>query len=125
MKQCHARGYLVGANTELPDDERVYQRADQPVVGCNRVLCGVCGAQVRQWRGFRQAEVPRGKAEHAELFTTSDPDVSRYLTRENGGEMFRVYACNCSATEICNAVDLGREFIEFDGWGCGGHPEST
>jgi hypothetical protein len=122
---CHARGYLVGARTEIPDDEHEYARPGAPVVGCNRIACSACGARVRQWRGVRLADTPYDADAHAALFATDEPDGARFFTRDHGGELFRVYACRCSATETSNALDLARGFIEFDWWACDGHPERS
>ena len=123
MNHCHNRGYIVDASTEVPADEHVYARPGEPLVGCNRIACSVCGAAVRQWRGVRQAEVPHTRAEHEALYATTDPDASRFLTRDHSGQRFRVYACRCSATETSNARDLAREILDIDWWACAGHPE--
>jgi hypothetical protein len=123
MNHCHARGYLVGARTEIPEDEHAYARPGEPVIGCNRIECSACGARVRQFCGVRLADTPRSPDEHAALFAIADPAGTRFLTREGGGALFRVYACRCSATETANALDLARGFLDFDWWGCGGHPE--
>ena len=123
MKYCESRGYLVGAQRLLPTDPRHYAVAGGPLVGCNHIQCSTCGASVRNWPGFRIAAQPITRAEHAELYATRAPESSRYLTRDGGGDQFRVYACQCSHTEIASATDLDRGFIEFDGWACAGHPE--
>lgn len=119
---CHRLGYLVDARHEVPDDPRVYRREGGPLVGCNQIVCGLCGARVRQWPGVRLARPPGDRQKHEELYATRDPSASPFLTGEGGGHMFRTYACRCFSTSIVNPVDLYKSFIEFDDWACGGHP---
>lgn len=124
MKHCDARGYLVGPGYPIPTDPRAHAVAAGPLIGCNHLKCSVCGEVVRNWPGLRLAVAPLAQAEKDELYVTASPDTSRYLTREGGGGLFRVYACKCSNTQVASAVDLDRGFIEFDSWACAGHPEA-
>ena len=55
------------------------------------------------------------------LYDLAQEDTDFFLTNESA-KRYRVYGCQCFATEIVSFFDLGTKFIEFDGWACGGHP---
>jgi hypothetical protein len=114
----------VGPTLEIPTAEHVYRRPGAPLIGCNRIACSACGARVRSFAGVRIARSPRGAAERRALYTTADPAASPFLTPERGGALFRVYACECEATETSSSASLDRELLDIDTWRCGGHPEA-
>jgi hypothetical protein len=120
---CISGGYLVGPDYSLPDNPKIYYNDPQKFpIGCNRIFCDVCHQFVRQWPGY---SLPHGSwsltlTDRQELFETLDPDQSRFLAKS---ERYRVYVCKCWADSIVSPVSLGRDYLDWDDWFCGGHPQ--
>jgi len=119
---CCKAGYLVGTSSQLPDDPRVYYKEERwPIIGCNRLSCDQCGQPVRQWPGYVLARGPHAlaRADHEQLYRTDDPSTSPLLRRSSE---YRTYGCLCWADSVNSPWSI-RSYMEFDHWGCDGHPQ--
>jgi len=120
---CYLGGWLVGPDTPLPDDPKIYfSESDRYLIGCNRIFCKACQQLVRQWPGYELARGPwaLSQADHEELFATLDPEQSRLLVKS---KEYRVYVCRCWADSIASDWSLGKSYLNWDYWSCAGHPQ--
>lgn len=123
LPRCLDSGYLVGPQSELPTDKKVYYKDRKAkIIGCNRVFCSRCNQFVRHWLGYDLVDPPLllNKADFAKIYQTKNPNESPYLKKS---DQYRLYTCNCWADSISVRTNLYKQYIDFDYWGCGGHPQ--
>jgi hypothetical protein len=106
----------------VPADPAQYHRGGFDFVGCNRLVCPECGAEVKH---LDRAHGQDGTTSHvAELYRSPDPRSLPYVgTRES----FRLYFCRCqwadvSATMVKSAADADDVLTPGPTWVCAGHP---
>ncbi len=125
MNRCPNSGYLVDATRTVPTDPTDCHVDDLAVVGCNRLRCRHCKADVRhQVRlAFRERADYPGKVLTA-LYETADLATSALL--HDTGQPWRLYLCKCNrwletATHACDAPDADATDPQM-AWECSGHP---
>ena len=121
--KCIEGGWLVGPDTLLPDDPKIYYHDPQSFpIGCSRIWCDACHQFVRQWAGYRLAQGAwsLSPADHEELFEIRNPDQSRLLAKS---KEYRVYTCQCWADSLTSSWSLGRDYLDWGHWFCAGHPQ--
>ena len=113
---------LVGANEKLPADPLERYREDGDILGCNRILCKACGAWVRNVAGLKIDIASMSRTAHEAFYEqiASGPREWPFLTKNIGGEMYRVYACRCNWHQTPSIKWINSS--ECDGWRCAGHP---
>jgi len=121
MNHC-TPAWLVGLLHELPTDPSVAYAGESPVFGCNYIVCGECGAEVRHadHRSITSNYPPPAPTLEA-LYDSSDPASSPLLDAASLHRDSRAYFCRCNWA----SVDLGgmKSVGDVDApWGCGGHP---
>jgi hypothetical protein len=120
MTNC-VEAFLVGLDLELPTDPAIAYTGGTPIVGCNHIVCGKCGAEVRHADSRSTTSNYRPpEAELAKLYDSSDPGSSPLLDARPLHEDSRAYFCRCDWA----AVDLGgsKSVGDVDAlWDCGGH----
>ncbi len=120
MKHC-VEAHLVALDVELPSDPAVAYFGKPPIIGCNHLVCGNCGADVR-YADSRSitSNYPPAKVAIEELYASSDPGSSSMLDAAPLHRQSRAYFCRCNWA----AVDLGgtKSIGDIDApWECGGH----
>lgn len=120
MKSC-SPAVLVGLDVELPTDPGIANRGQPPRVGCNHLVCGDCGADVRHADGRSiTSNYPPSKDLLEALYTSSDPASSPHLDATPVNRLSRAYFCRCNwaSVDLGGTKSLGA--IEAP-WECGGH----
>lgn len=119
MKYC-AKVLLVGLDEELPSDPSVAYSGTPPIIGCNNLVCGKCGATVRHADG---CSTTSGHAPHglAELYDSRDPRASPLLNKGPSDERWRTYFCRCAWAD--SGADMKFVAMTDAPWKCGGHPD--
>lgn len=120
---CQAGGLLARANVSVPDDPTVFASATNPQVGCNNLVCRVCGAKVRWQEGV--FPTPEAKRRAAEVYAAKDWSKLSYLEPGPNG---RLYACKCGLwyevfTHLLEPAEPGDESLPT--WRCAGHPRPS
>lgn len=124
---CGRDGLLVPANGTLPTEpEEYYHPGMFDAVGCSHLVCGRCGAAVRNATGL----VPHGSRFDAEeAYAANDLARLPYMhagPRESAD--FRFYLCRCMNVIVGRATALDAE-PEGDEprlpWKCAGHPDQA
>jgi hypothetical protein len=126
MNRCGRNGYLVDATQTLPTDSTDLFVEGLPVVGCNKLVCGRCGATVRNAPGIAfktRDDVPSD--ELAALYATADLSSSPLLHATQPGS--RLYVCKCSrwletSQHACDEPDRDALTDPDMPWACAGHP---
>jgi hypothetical protein len=128
---CFNDGHLVGGQFEVPEDPSDYCWSSRdPVVGCNRLRCTVCGEAVKQQLGyFLVAELPASRAEWkswtALLYGQADWSGVPYVSRNAGSR-----TCVCHCGPVTESWMKGLAISSVDGdpysgnripWTCQGH----
>ncbi len=111
-------GYCVSADEWLPDDVFDYDWVQlSPIVGCNRLLCSSCGADVRSALGVAIPDEVDPKDAY-ELMGAHD------LSRFSPSPSCRAYACRCLKANVTSFFQARSENDMDPGtpWHCGGHP---
>ena len=123
-KTCDDGGMLVGAKENLPTDIHERYRRDGDIVGCNRILCGLCGAWVRNVAGVKIDVESFTRRQHETFYDELGGPRREwpFLTTNVSGDQFRVYACRCNWDQTPRIRWLNSS--ECDGWQCAGHPET-
>lgn len=135
LHMCVDEGAIVGDSIALPTPPYEYQwRGREPEVGCNRLVCPLCGAEVRSQLGcFLAVFLPprEGFADRVRRLYDA-PDWSAF-PGVVANEQSRLYACRCyyqSETGWTSAFDpsvqdASGEPLRSLPWTCGGHPPAT
>ena len=122
MIVCLFGGTLVGRQGWLPSAELDFRwrGLSRPVIGCNNIVCGDCGARVRSILGFTAPDDFRP----ATAYGLDDAAVIDHLLVDEGA---RLYLCRCRWTAPTTYADLQhpelqapRDFISS--WACAAHP---
>lgn len=125
---CPEGGLLIGMQDWLPASPHEYNWGTfDPRIGCNRLVCGACGHEVRHLAGVEITD--HGTMDPAALYAAADwtslPQVRPAPTLEG-----RLYACPCQYRMQFGSTELDpplpapeREFISA--WRCAGHPRFT
>jgi hypothetical protein len=117
VNYCKAGGYCVSESEWLPAEPFDYDWVRRaPFVGCNRLRCGSCGAEVRSAVNFALPSM--GPAEVYELL--GEGDTTRFQPQPFG----RIYACRCYMIEAV-AVIRSQPLDDMEPsvpWSCDGHP---
>jgi hypothetical protein len=129
MNRCGRNGYLVDATQTVPSDPTDFFVEGLPVVGCNTIKCGRCGATVRNATGLAfktRDDVPSD--ELAALYATADLATSPLLHATQPG--WRLYLCKCSRwleTTQHALEEPDRDALTDPDmpWACAGHPTIT
>ena len=121
---CDEGGMMVGSNDRLPGDGRERYRSGGEILGCNRIRCARCNTWVRNVPGVKQAAGTLSEQDHWSLHLAfSNEDATHeHVTRNLGGDPFRVYACACGWDQTSGVKWLSSS--ERDGWACTGHDAS-
>lgn len=122
LNTCLDNGWLVGADTEVPDDIRkYYSDKERFPIGCNRIYCSLCHSFVKNWKGFRITSGSYGQTEKTikEIYETADPATSPHFTKDSDAW---AYACKCWIDTIYADWSLGKSYTMIDDWACAGHP---
>jgi hypothetical protein len=73
MQKC-AEAWLVSLEHELPADPAVFYAGEEPIVGCNHLVCGQCGAEVHHIDGRSAASnYPPSDTDVQALYDSNDP----------------------------------------------------
>lgn len=128
MNLCANSGYLVDASTTVPTDPTDFHVADLAVVGCNKLHCQRCKAEIRHAVGLAFRE----RADYPEkvltaLYATADLATSALL--HDSGQPWRLYLCKCNrwletAKHACDTPDPSDTDPQMP-WECAGHPQIT
>lgn len=120
MTHC-SPAVLVGLDVELPADPGIANDAQPPRVGCNHLVCGSCGADVRHVDSRTiTSHYPPAHAELDAIYNSDDPASSPHFDAAPVDQKSRAYFCRCSWA----AVNLGgtKSLGSIDApWECGGH----
>ena len=118
LNLCEAGGFLVSGNSDVPDDPSEYQAAmRRPVIGCNQVACGRCGASVRSRVGLfpLPLDAPR---DWAVVYATDDWST---LPEMDPDPVYRLYVCKCRYEAVNSSRPLLRDEVAVSSWSCAGH----
>jgi hypothetical protein len=118
LNYCKTGGTCVGTDDWLPARPFDYDWVPRsPYVGCNRLRCQLCGAEVRSLAFF---ELPTD-LDAPQLYEILGAGDTARLTPQPFG---RIYACRCYAIEAVALVrtqPLGDMQKQLP-WSCEGHP---
>ncbi|MBS3068163.1 hypothetical protein J4450_05645 [Candidatus Micrarchaeota archaeon] len=134
--KCLYGGALVGTKFPLPDDQKIYYKDKDKLIGCNRLYCSNCKSFVKNWAGYKinKEAVAAEKNKFAgtgsqlknnedigSIYNTKNPEKQPLFTK-NGD--YRVYSCNCSFFEIQSVYELSLgDWADVDTWACAGHSQ--
>jgi len=120
LRTCHGRGFLASSDEWLPEDphERFGLAHGFAVIGCNRLVCELCGERVRSGLGLEVARLaPLELYQHGHALRVGAGEV---------GARVRSYACRCFATlaHTSESLILESDAVELGPcrWRCAGHP---
>ncbi len=124
---CPDGGWLVKGPTPVPDDPSDFHDGlSGTTIGCNRLRCARCGADVRSQRVWLDRELD-DEARSA-LYAADDWTAIHGV---HGSPEFRLYACRCATFQCTHSqatLDTNRDdltAVEPPPWLCQGHPEPT
>ncbi len=127
MRFCVYGGHVIEGHTRLPGDPVDHDAARLPILGCNRLRCPLCKAQVRSvaQRDARDRRGPLEVAALAALYEVDELAASPLLAPSEGT---RLYLCRCTSW----AESIGRRPLggpdpdpstdPHAPWRCEGHP---
>jgi hypothetical protein len=119
MQSCDDGGLLVGTGTAIPDDPHTRYLTGGPPVGCSRVACSKCGADVRHFDGVQLTRELLSGDEYSQLWQTIDP-ATFPLLRKAVVPQIRFYFCKCFNFYTAGVVPApSRDDAD---WACAGHP---
>jgi hypothetical protein len=124
MSFCFLDGYLVNAAHPLAKDASDCHVPRLPLIGCNRIRCGACGASIRSQAGLGYRESNQ-KVDVQRIYELADLATSPDLVAEPG---HRLYLCRCRrwvehSTRALNDPDAEDSFqAPRLPWKCDGHP---
>lgn len=125
LRFCPDGGWVVAENPVPADPSDVWTARAGDVFGCNRLVCGACGAAVRQAPNLSHR---RGIKKHlGTLASTDDWSTLPFLEPGYGS---RLYACGCRThvahtRQRCDAPDFDPLTDVQLPWACAGHPAPT
>jgi hypothetical protein len=121
---CPDGGWLVKGPTPVPDDPSDFHDGlSGTTIGCNRLRCARCGADVRSQRVWLDRELD-DEARSA-LYAADDWTAIHGV---HGSPEFRLYACRCATFQCTHSqgtLDTDRDdlaAVEPPPWLCQGHP---
>lgn len=124
-RSCESGAMVVGGQHRLPEDPCEYNPEASLGPGCNQLVCGNCGARVRNSApGVRNAE-GRGRDDAPVLYAIEDWSSSPLVERASA--TWRLYVCRCDywvegeTSYVINDHDAPGD--PHMNWSCGGHPE--
>src|SRR5262245_58968315 len=125
MNECTHNGHLVDATQALPSEPTDFAVDGLPIVGCTRIRCRRCGAEVRSVSEVELARRnPLTTDEIATIYALSDPMASPLLRRADTST--RLYLCRCESwIELSDHRLWDPDPSESDPqlpWRCQGHP---
>jgi hypothetical protein len=124
LHYCEDGGYVVAADTTVPEDPTDYQ-AGAAILGCSNLRCTRCDGVVRNRAGI---ECPKLKTRLKVLSQTDDWTTLEFVKPFGPG---RLYACSCvgwleTTYHACGdpAPDVNAGDPSLP-WRCAGHPVAT
>jgi hypothetical protein len=138
MNQCAHGGLLVDATKPIPADPTELHSAGLPALGCSRLRCSRCSADVRHATAVGPARSDLDAADLAGLYVL--PALDRSPLLRAGMAHWRFYLCKCSqrletSTHTCDELDTDVPALYDDResgdtppslqWRCQGHPLVT
>ena len=124
MQKC-VRPQLVSLEYELPTDPAIAYSGDPPIIGCNHLVCGTCGADVHHVDGrsiTTNNAPPRPTME--QLYDSPHPEQSPLLDARPAHAESRAYLCRCDWYAVDMSGSKGVNDIDAD-WDCAGHPSQS
>lgn len=126
MNRCARSGYLVDSTSALPTDATDLAVENLPVVGCSNLVCGRCGATVRNVKGmgFRtRDDLPSDQI--SALYDA--PDLANAPGLAPTHADYRLYVCKCSRWLESSEHPLEEPDPDLltdpqMPWRCAGHP---
>jgi hypothetical protein len=122
LNYCESAGFLISGTSELPVDPSEYQpESRRPVIGCNQLICGECGANVRSAAGYFPLAMAEPRDSEA-IYATEDWSTLPAMDRD---PQYRLYVCKCRFASVAAAYPVLRDEYTNTPWRCGGHPPAT
>jgi len=130
---CRFRGWLVGPDSEIPAEphERCARGLLEPI-GCNHLVCGRCGARVRDGVGLLAhggTPAQRAAARAAAYAALGGAGAAGLASGTEQALRFRHYLCRCDDEAIEAPMHLEEPCTTSEGleyrtppWACAGHP---
>ncbi len=124
MIPCFYSGYLVDGTGVIPTDVAERETEFLPTIGCSRLRCRNCGAQVRHVVGV--AFATKEDIEPSALATLYDmPDLLMSPLMHRTRDEWRLYICRCDRWLETDKTALDppdRDDSPGKPWYCEGHP---
>lgn len=120
LRVCDCGGYLVSSVLRVGVPFEVQFDGLNDLVGCSRLRCAICGADVRNL----VARLPRPEIPPATLHESQRVDE---LSEPNANEEARLYYCRClywlETSQTCTTPTGSGDVLEpVLPWSCSGHP---